>query len=122
MVIGFNDGMEPDFIQLSESFPTWIWNLLLVVVSILSGFLVKYLLIPLVRKTATDRESYSVFRSFVRRFSKVLSVFIPLIVFNSLLPLAKFSPPTYILVSKTMEVVLIGCLALVLIRGIRSEG
>jgi small-conductance mechanosensitive channel len=118
MVIGFNDDMEPDFIQLSESFPTWLWNLLLVVVSILSGFLVKYLLIPLVRKSATDPDSYSVFRSFVRRFSKVLSVFIPLVVFNSLLPLTKFSPSTYMLLSKTMEVVLIGCFALILIRGI----
>src|SRR5690554_5618190 len=110
--------MEPEIIQLSETFPSWLWNLLLVVVSMLSGFLVKYLLIPLVRKSATNPDSYSVFRSFVRRFNKVLSVFIPLVVFNSLLPLTQFSPSTYMLLSKAMEVVLIGCIALILIKGI----
>lgn len=110
--------MEPEIIQLSETFPSWLWNLLLVVVSMLSGFLVKYLLIPLVRKSATNPDSYSVFRSFVRRFNKVLRVFIPLVVFNSLLPLTQFSPSTYMLLSKAMEVVLIGCIALILIKGI----
>ncbi|MGJ1316872.1 mechanosensitive ion channel family protein, partial [Sphingobacterium multivorum] len=73
----------------------------------------------LLRRQAIEQESYSLFRSFIRRFNRVLSVFIPLIVFNSLLPFAQFNERTLRVVTKTNELLLVGFFAVVLIQGIK---
>src|SRR5690554_7704335 len=86
--------MTQELIRLSQTLPVWIWNLIVILFSILIGFLIKIGLIPLVRKEAIAQSSYSLFRSFIKRFNSVLSVFIPLVVFNSLLPLTNFTPKT----------------------------
>jgi len=110
--------MTQELIRLSQTLPVWIWNLIVILFSILIGFLIKIGLIPLVRKEAIAQSSYSLFRSFIKRFNSVLSVFIPLVVFNSLLPLTNFTPKTLQIVSKITEVLLISCFAIILIRAI----
>jgi len=110
--------MYQELVRLSQTLPSWIWNLILLVFSFLIGFLIKVLLIPWVKKEAIAQASYSLFRSFIKRFNRVLSVFISLVVFNSLMPLMSFSPKTLIIVSKITEVLLISCFAIILIRAI----
>lgn len=110
--------MYQELVRLSQTLPAWIWNLIVIVFSILIGLLIKVLLVPLVKKEAIAQASYSLFRSFIKRFNRVLSVFISLVVFNSLIPLANFSPKTLIIVSKITEVLLISCFAIILIRAI----
>ncbi|MDR6733743.1 mechanosensitive ion channel domain-containing protein [Sphingobacterium sp. 2149] len=111
--------MNETLIQLSQQWPAWLWNIALILFSFLVGFLIKLIFIPLLRRQAIQQESYSVFRSFVRRFNRVLSVFIPLILFNSLLPFAQFNDRTLRVVSKTNELLLVSFFALVLIQGIK---
>jgi len=106
-------------IQLSQKWPSWLWNIALILFSFLIGFLIKLIFMPLLRRQAIQQESYSLFRSFVRRFNRVLSVFIPLIVFNSLLPFAQFNERTFRVVSKTNELLLVSFFAIVLIQGIK---
>ncbi len=114
-----NSMMNETLIQLSQKWPAWLWNIALILFSFLIGFLIKLIFIPLLRRQAIQQESYSLFRSFVRRFNRVLSVFIPLIVFNSLLPFAQFNERTLRVVSKTNELLLVSFFAIVLIQGIK---
>ncbi len=114
-----NSMMNETLIQLSQKWPAWLWNIALILFSFLIGFLIKLIFIPLLRRQAIQQESYSLFRSFVRRFNRVLSVFIPLIVFNSLLPFAQFNERTLRVVSKINELLLVSFFAIVLIQGIK---
>lgn len=111
--------MTEELTRLSQTLPIWLWNLILILFSILLGILLKMVLIPLVRKQAIAQSSYSLFRSFIRRFNQILSLFIPLIVFNSLLPFSRFNPATLQNVSKLTEILLISCFAIVLIQVIK---
>src|SRR5690606_40875085 len=83
--------MNEELIRISEDLPAWLWNVLLILFAILLGIAIKVVLIPLVRKEAIAQSSYSLFRSFIRRFNRLLSILIPLLVFNSLLPVARFN-------------------------------
>lgn len=111
--------MNETLIQLSQKWPAWLWNIALILFSFLIGILIKLIFIPLLRRQAIQQESYSLFRSFIRRFNRVLSVFIPLIVFNSLLPFTQFNDRTLRVVSKINELLLVSFFAVVLIQGIK---
>lgn len=111
--------MNEHIIRFSEAMPVWVWNLLIIIGSFLLGILIKAVTVPFVRKQAIAQSSYSLFRSFIRHFNKIISVFIPLLVFNSLLPFTRFNEATFRLVSKTTEILLAGCFAVIIIRSIR---
>lgn len=111
--------MTETFIHLSQTWPAWIWNLALILFSFLIGLFIKILFVPLLRKQAIEQSSYSLFRSFIRRFNRILSVFIPLLVFNSLLPFTSFNPKTLQIVTKINEILLVSFFALVLIQAIK---
>lgn len=110
--------MNEELIRISQQMPAWLWNVLIIVFSILLGIAIKIVLIPLVRKEAITKSSHSLFRSFIRRFNRLLSVLIPLLVFNSLLPVARFSTHRLLIAGKITEVLLIICFALVFIKSI----
>ena len=111
--------MTEKLTQLSDGMPAWLWNMGFILFSFLIGFLIKILLVPILRNEAIAQSSYSLFRSFIRRFSKILSIFIPLIIFNSLLPFTRFNPKTLQVVSKINEILLVGFFAVVLIQAIK---
>lgn len=110
--------MNEELIRISETLPSWLWNLTIIFFSILLGIIIKIMLIPLVRKAATAQTSYSLFRSFIRRFNILLDVLIPLLIFSSLLPFTRFSTQGLHLTDKITEILLIGCFALVFIKSI----
>jgi len=83
--------MNEELIRISEELPAWLWNILLILCSVLLGIAIKIVLIPLVRKEAIAQSSYSLFRSFIRRFNRLLSILTSLLVFNSLLPVTRFN-------------------------------
>src|SRR5690606_8830962 len=107
--------MPQELVHLSHTLPSWLWNLSILLFSILSGILIKLTLIPVVR-SQTLSSSYSLFRSFIKRFNKILNFFIPLVDFNSLLSLTKFQSGILPAVSKITETLLISCVAIILIR------
>ncbi|PRD56619.1 mechanosensitive ion channel family protein [Sphingobacterium gobiense] len=111
--------MTEELTRLSQTLPIWLWNISLILFSILTGIIIKIILVPLVRREAIAQASYSLFRSFIRHFNKILGVFIPLIVFSSLLPFTRFNPSTLSVVSKTVEILLISCFAILLVRTVR---
>lgn len=111
--------MTEVLIQLSQNWPVWLWNMALILFSFLIGILIKMLFIPLLRRQAIEQSSYSLFRSFIRRFNRILSIFIPLLVFNSLLPFAHFNARTLQVVTKINEILLVSFFALALIQAIK---
>ena len=110
--------MNDQLIHISQELPAWLWHVLLILFSVCLGIAIKIVLIPLVRKEAIAQASYSLFRSFIKRFNRLLSVLIPLLVFNSLLPVTRFNAQTLLIIGKITEVLLIVCFALVFIKSI----
>ncbi len=111
--------MTETLIQFSQTWPAWLWNMALIMFSFLIGILIKLICVPLLRRQAIEQSSYSLFRSFIRRFNRLLSIFIPLLVFNSLLPFAHFNKDTLQVVTKINELLLVSFFALALIQTIK---
>lgn len=111
--------MADIFIRLSETWPAWLWNIALILFSFLVGIVIKMIFIPLLRRQAIEQSSYSLFRSFIRRFNRVLSIFIPLVIFNSLLPFSHFNTTTLRVVSRLNEILLVAFFAVALIQAIK---
>ncbi|MCW8310797.1 MULTISPECIES: mechanosensitive ion channel family protein [Sphingobacterium] len=111
--------MADIFIRLSQTWPAWLWNIALILFSFLAGILIKLIFIPLLRRQAIEQSSYSLFRSFIRRFNRVLSIFIPLVIFNSLLPFSHFNTTTLHVVSRLNEILLVAFFAIALIQAIK---
>ncbi|WP_437922208.1 mechanosensitive ion channel family protein [Sphingobacterium sp. LRF_L2] len=105
--------------RLADQMPSWVWNLMIILFSILLGIIIKAILVPLVRKQSESQNIYSLIRSIIRHFNKILSFFIPLLVFSSLLRFTKFNTATLQVVTKITEILFIGCFAILLIRVIR---
>lgn len=105
--------------ELSLQISSPVWNIGVVLVSVLVGILIKNVLIPIVRKIVGEEQGYSIFRSSIRHLRRILTVFIPLLVFNSLLPLMHLNPTIAAVYTKFVEIGLIVCFAIILIRILR---
>jgi len=102
--------------------PPWAWNLVIIGFSLLLGLLMKLLLSVLLRKKMQEPlkvSSYSFFHSLLKRLGQPLNVFIPLFLFNLLLPAMRMSSVIMEKVSKAVEIGLIICFAWILIRCIQ---
>src|SRR5690606_25437715 len=109
-----------DYLQhLSQEMPDWIWNLTVILFSISIGIILKSILLPLAKQQSKKELSYSIFRSIIRHFNKIFTIFIPLLTFSSLLPLTKFNASSYVVISKTTEILITLCFAIIIIRMLR---
>src|SRR5690606_3071003 len=111
--------MREELVLLSQLMHLWLLNIILLLFSIFKHILIKMILLPLVRIEAIAQSSYSSLPSFIRHFNKILGLFIPLIVFSSLLPFSRFTPATLTVVSKIVEILLIASFAILLVRTVR---
>ncbi|MCL7987212.1 mechanosensitive ion channel family protein [Sphingobacterium sp. lm-10] len=111
--------MTINLAELALTMPAWIWNVLVIIFSIILGFLIHTILVPIVRHQAKNGTSYSAIRSIIRHLNKILAVFIPLLVFNSLLPFTRFNAQTHIAVEKVTEILITLSFAIVVMRFIR---
>lgn len=105
--------------DLSSRTPSLIWNILIILFSILIGVFIKNLLVPVVRKYSVAEQGYSIIRSVIKHFKLIFSFFIPLLILNSLLPLMKIEPVTRSVFQKTIEIALTICFAVIIIKIIR---
>lgn len=109
-----------DYLEnLSERMPNWTWNILVVLFSILIGIAIKFILLPLVKQQPTKEISYSILRSIIKHFNKIFTIFIPLLIFSSLLPLMKLTQSTQVIISKIVEILITLCFAIIIIRILR---
>lgn len=109
-----------DYLEnLSEKMPNWTWNILVILFSILIGIAIKFILLPLVKQQSTKEISYSILRSIIKHFNKIFTIFIPLLIFSSLLPLMKLTQSTQVIISKIVEILITLCFAIIIIRILR---
>lgn len=92
---------------------------MLFIVAILAGLLLKLLLVPLLRLMAIKEGEYSLFRSSVKHLNRVVAVLLPALLFNALLPFLRIRPIAATVIEKTVEIILICCFAVVIVRIIR---
>lgn len=102
--------------------PFWAWNLIILGVSLLLGLLINFILSLLIRKKAKENQElseYSFFQSLLKRLGLPLNIFLPLFLFNVLLPAMRMPPVLMHKISKGIEILLIVSIAWILIRCIK---
>lgn len=102
--------------------PPWTWNLIIIGSALLLGLLVKVIVSMLLRKTVNKSQSeteYSLFQSLINRLGQPLNVFLPLFLFNILLPAMRMPAAIMHKVSKAVEVGLILSFAWLLVRAVQ---
>ena len=96
--------------------PPYAWNLLIILASILIGLLLRFLLRLFVKKETADSGNFFFGRSLLRNMGKPLSLFIPLFVFDLLLPVMQLDRPLLNRLNHGVEIALIIVTSWALIR------
>ncbi len=104
------DNIENSFDRL----PPFLWNLILAGVAVLSGWVLKWIL-SLVVRYYNKHQEFSLVRSIFLRVGKPMNHFLPLLVFNAILPLMKIMPKAARWLDKATGILLIISFAAVLI-------
>ncbi|OLY93064.1 Small-conductance mechanosensitive channel [Cnuella takakiae] len=112
--------MKRQLTQLLEQWnlPPLAWNLILLLLALVTGLVVKGFLSLFIRKKTEGEGNYSLFRSISRHLGRILGIFLPLLVLNFLLPLMEMPPSILNRVAKLVEIGLIITFSALLIRSI----
>ena len=103
--------------KILKELPAVAWNFLLAATAILSGLIINWILSLIVHYHSRHQSGFTWFRSSIRRLSKPVRVFLPLMVLDFVLPLMQLSTRYYYIFNKTTGVLLILSFAFIL-RGI----
>lgn len=98
--------------------PPFAWNLLLLGLALVTGVILKVMIALFFRKKAESQKHYSLFRSITTHLGKPLTIFIPLLFLNLLLPLMELPPTVLSRLLKLLEITMILIFAWLLIRSI----
>jgi small-conductance mechanosensitive channel len=91
--------------NLGINMPVFLWNLLLVLSAIILGLIIKFVVYFIIRRFYSDKDiSFSLMRSILKRAGRPLEYFLPLAVFNTLLPLMKMPADTKLTVDHLMQI------------------
>lgn len=94
--------------------PDFVWNLVLLGIAILIGFVAKAILAAVLR-FYSKRQEFTVVGSILRRLSGPVNYFLPLFMLNLFLPLMRLSKVAYQRLDKALEIFLITAFAAILI-------
>lgn len=102
----------------SQHMPPWIWNLCVIAVAIIIGFLIKLIITSLLHyyKNTAD---YSFFKSTLTNVGPALNHFVPLLTMNFMLPFMELTKPLEAIISRLIEILLIISFAGLLISAIK---
>jgi small-conductance mechanosensitive channel len=112
--------MLNQFLGQFDHFPDLVWNILLAGIAILTGLALKFILSLLLKKRPKSTPAaFSLTRSIPARVGKPFSFFLPLFVFNIMLPLMKVRDLYRQGLEKTVEILLTLSISWILIGIIR---
>ena len=94
-------------LQKSLHLPYFLWNILLGLAAVITGYIIKFLLAMFLKYTARNITDYSLVRSVVNRLGKPINYFLPVIVFNIVMPFMELSAQQTKVLSKVVEISLI---------------
>lgn len=108
--------------QLQSStahWPRFAWNLLLIGIAIIAGFLIKFFFALILKRSDTKNDDFSFIRSVLRRLGIPLNYFLPVLLLNMLLPLMVLNTTTTNALSRAVEIMLIISFGIILIGVVR---
>jgi len=112
--------MPDQFLSQFDHFPDLVWDFLLVAVAIVIGLILKFMLSLLLRKKPKEnRPSFSLTRAVLNRLGQPFSYFLPLLIFNILIPLMKIRENLSPFLNKSIEILLTLSFANVLIAVVK---
>ncbi|QJD97884.1 mechanosensitive ion channel [Mucilaginibacter robiniae] len=89
MLLFIQTSLPPDILSWSQQLPSWLWNISIVVITIIIGLVIKFIVTRLFKYYARQEGDYSLFRSMVFHLGVPLSYFIPLVMLNLAIPLLR---------------------------------
>lgn len=98
-----------------ETLPPILWNLLLALMALLAGLLFKVIITFSSKYYAKKTLQFPLVHSILSRLGKPLNYFLPLFVFNIVLPLMTLAPKSYKVLDRTTGILLIISFAFLLI-------
>jgi len=110
--------MDSQLQTWSQQFPAWIWNLGVIIFSILLGYIIK-LIITGILHYYKNKDDYSLFKSIITHLGRPLNVFVPLLTLDSTKSLLKISPEYLVIFDRIMGILLIMSFASLLINSFR---
>ena len=113
--MGQTTSMFEQMSKYFESLPPFLWNLLLIVAAVVIGILIKFIFKALTGLISHDNEEFSLLRSILKNLSTPLTYFLPVFVFNMMLPFMKVSAPVLAVIDKITEIALIAFFTVLLI-------
>lgn len=94
-------------LQQDLRFPPFLWNILLGCAAVISGLIIKYLVAVILKYTSRNVTDYSLIRSVLKRLGKPINYFLPVLVFNMVLPFMELDKKPMAVLSKGVEIFLI---------------
>jgi small-conductance mechanosensitive channel len=99
--------------------PRWAWNIVLIVGSLIVGWVIKLILSLFVRKQVEDAGKFSLFFSLFRHLSLPVSYFLQLFILNMVLPIMRLPKQIRNMSDKALEIALMIVFAWTIIRFMR---
>jgi len=93
--------------QLLNNLPPLAWNFLLAAIAVLAGLLITKIISFFVRKACSRTTGFSLLRSVLQKLGRPVSLFLPLLILDQILPFMKVDPVVYNFLNKTTDVLLI---------------
>jgi membrane protein CcdC involved in cytochrome C biogenesis len=100
--------------HLLEKLPPLAWNFLLAGTAILSGLIINWVLSLILLFQSRHQAEFTLFHAFIRRLSRPVRIFIPLLVLNLVLPTMQLNGRNHLLLNKLNGILLILSFAFVL--------
>ncbi|EHQ29339.1 mechanosensitive ion channel family protein [Mucilaginibacter paludis] len=110
--------MQDQLTELSNRFPYWVWNLIVVFGALIMGFILKLIITTLLRhyKNVSD---YSLFKSILTHLGKPLNHFVPLFILTITAPMMNMSDQYLIPITRIIGMLLVISFANLLISSIK---
>ncbi|UYQ92225.1 mechanosensitive ion channel family protein [Chitinophaga horti] len=111
--------MWNDLENYFDKLPPIFWNLLLTAIALLAGFIFKVIITFFSRYYAKRSTKYSLFYSVLSRIGRPLNFFLPVFIFNLMLPLMRLSDRAATGLDRIVGILIIVAFALLLIGVIK---
>jgi small-conductance mechanosensitive channel len=98
-----------------SNLPPYAWNLFLALVAIATGYVLRLLFGLFIRWMGNTKDDFSLIRSVLQRLGGPLTWFLPVLIFDLLLPFIKIVPRYYTTLNRVVDITLICTFAAVLV-------
>lgn len=111
--------MWNDILEKTDHLPNILWDLMLVGISVIAGWLIKFLLSLFLRRTTVKEGDFSLIHSVLFHLGKAFNFFLPLLILNMLMPLMRVPAKDEVLLNRVVEIALTLSFAALLIGAIK---